>query len=170
MPQPISAVVFNDFLWEIPTSNGEMDWLRSDYYRRGGNMGLQESITAELQTSIKQRDTSRTQAIRIVIGEFQRQPKKKLEDAEVINIIKKLVKSERELLAAAGQQTSEYIEVLEGYLPQQASEEEIKAWIEANIDFSALNNRMQAMKPIMAHFRSSADGNVVRQILLSIDG
>ncbi|MGA7277269.1 MAG: GatB/YqeY domain-containing protein, partial [Desulfocapsaceae bacterium] len=83
-------------------------------------MGLQEQITAELQKSIKQRDSARTQAIRIVIGEFQRQPQKKLDDDAVINIIKKLIKSERELLAAAGQQTSEYIEVLEGYLPQQA--------------------------------------------------
>ena len=40
-------------------------------------MGLQEQITAELQKSIKQRDSARTQAIRIVIGEFQRQPQKK---------------------------------------------------------------------------------------------
>lgn len=133
-------------------------------------MGLQEQITAELQKSIKQRDSARTQAIRIVIGEFQRQPQKKLDDDAVINIIKKLIKSERELLAAAGQQTSEYIEVLEGYLPQQAGEEEIRAWIEANIDLSTFSNKMQAMKPIMAHFGSSADGGAVKKILQSFAG
>jgi uncharacterized protein YqeY len=133
-------------------------------------MGLQQSISSELTSAIKSRDRARTDAIRVLIGEFQRQPEKELSDQQVVAIIKKLVNSERELLAAAGRQASEYIEVLEGYLPQQAGEEEIRAWIEANIDLAEFNNKMQAMKPIMAHFGSSADGNVVKQILLSFDG
>ena len=72
-------------------------------------MGLQQSITAELQASIKNRDTARTGAVRILIGEFQRQPEKELSDELVVGIIKKLVKSERELLAASGQKTSGFI-------------------------------------------------------------
>ena len=132
-------------------------------------MGLQESIIAELQPSIKNRDTSRTGAVRILIGEFQRQPEKELTDDQVIGIIKKLVKSERELLAASGQSSSEFITVMEGYLPKQAHEDEISAWIKENIDFSTFNNKMQAMKPIMAHFGSSADGNVVKNILQKIE-
>ena len=132
-------------------------------------MGLQQSITAELQASIKNRDTARTGAVRILIGEFQRQPEKKLSDEQVVGIIKKLVKSERELLAASGQNTSEFIDVMEGYLPQQASEDEIREWIQENVDFSIFNNKMQAMKPIMAHFGSSADGNVVKNILQTIE-
>ena len=130
-------------------------------------MGLQQSITAELQASIKKRDTARTGAVRIMIGEFQRQPEKELGDDQVIGIIKKLVKSERELLTASGKETSDFIDVLEGYLPKQASEDEIKKWIQENIDFSKFNNRMQAMRPIMAHFGSSTDGNMVKNILQS---
>ena len=103
------------------------------------------------------------------MGEFQRQPEKELSDEQVVGIIKKLVKSERELLAASGQDTSEFIDVMEGYLPQQASEDEIREWIQENIDFSIFNNKMQAMKPIMAHFGSSADGNVVKNILQTIE-
>lgn len=132
-------------------------------------MGLQQSITAELQASIKNRDTARTGAVRILIGEFQRQPEKELSDEQVVGIIKKLVKSERELLAASGQDTSDFIDVMQGYLPQQASEDEIREWIQENIDFSIFNNKMQAMKPIMAHFGSSADGNVVKNILQTIE-
>ncbi len=132
-------------------------------------MGLQQSISAELQKSIKNRDTARTGAVRILIGEFQRQPEKELSDDQVIGIIKKLVKSERELLAASGKETSDFIDVLEGYLPEQASEDEIKKWIQENIDFSKFNNRMQAMRPIMAHFGSSADGNMVKNILQTIE-
>jgi uncharacterized protein YqeY len=135
----------------------------------GINMGLQQSITAELQRSLKNRDTARTGAVRILIGEFQRQPEKELRDDQVIAIIKKLVKSEREMLAASGQETSGFIDVMEGYLPKQASENEITEWIQENIDFSKFNNRMQAMRPIMAHFGSSADGNMVKNILQTIE-
>ena len=132
-------------------------------------MGLQQSITAELQASIKNRDTARTGAVRILIGEFQRQPEKELSDEQVVGIIKKLVKSERELLAASGQKTSGFIDVMEGYLPRQVSEDEITEWIQENVDFSIFNNKMQAMKPIMAHFGSSADGNEVKNILQTIE-
>ena len=132
-------------------------------------MGLQHTITAELKSSIKSRDTARTSAIRILIGEFQRQPEKELSDDQVIGIIKKLVKSERELLAASGQETSDFITVMEGYLPRQASEDDIRNWITENIDFASFKNKMQAMKPIMAHFGSSADGNLVKQILMQMD-
>lgn len=132
-------------------------------------MGLQQSISAELQMSIKNRDIARTGAVRILIGEFQRQPEKELSDDQVIGIIKKLVKSERELLAVSGKEQSDFIDVLEGYLPKQMSEDEITEWIQENIDFSKFNNRMQAMRPIMAHFGSSADGNMVKNILQTIE-
>lgn len=128
-------------------------------------MTLQEKIQAELKVSIKARDTARTGAVRILIGEFQRQPEKVLSDEQVIAIIKKLIKSEKELLASANQVSSDFLTIMEDYLPRQASREEIAAWIAANIDFSTFGNRMQAMKPIMAHFGSATDGNTVKDIL-----
>ncbi|MFV0436596.1 MAG: GatB/YqeY domain-containing protein [Desulfopila sp.] len=131
-------------------------------------MSLQETIRGELKVAMKAKDSARTGAIRIVLGEFQRQPEKILSDAVVVGIIKKLIKSERELIAAGGKGDEAYIAVLEGYLPRQASEEEIRGWIDANVDFSQYGSKMQAMKPIMAHFGSSADGNTVKKILQSI--
>ncbi len=131
-------------------------------------MSLQKQISADLKTSMKNRDKVRTDAVRVLIGEFQRQPDKELSDQQVAGIIKKLIKSEKELLAASGAEESGFIEVLEGYLPRQASEEEIREWIDTHIDFSAFNNKMQAMKPIMAHFAGNADGNTVKKILQSL--
>lgn len=128
-------------------------------------MSLQEKIKSELIISMKAKDAARTGAIRILIGEFQRQPEKDLADDKVIGIIKKLIKSERELMAAGGEADEAYISVLEGYLPKQASEEDIKKWVSENVDFSQFANKMQAMKSIMAHFGSSADGNLVKKIL-----
>jgi len=128
-------------------------------------MSLQQTIQSELKEAMKAKDSARVGVIRILIGEFQRQPEKELSDDKVIGIIKKLIKSEKELIDAGGDGDADYIANLESYLPQQASEEEIKEWIGANIDFSQFGNKMQAMKPIMAHFGSSADGNTVKKVL-----
>ena len=132
-------------------------------------MTLQDTIQAELKVSIKAKDVARTGAVRILIGEFQRQPQKVLTDEQVIAIIKKLIKSEKELLAATKEKSSDFLTIMESYLPRQASREEIVSWIAANIDFSAFGSRMQAMKPIMAHFGSATDGNTVKEILQNID-
>lgn len=133
-------------------------------------MSLQEQLRTDLKSSMKAKTAAKTSAIRIILGEFQRQPKKELSDPEVIAIIRKLVKSETELLAASDSKAedSEYISVLESYLPQQATEAEIKEWIAANIDFSTFKNQMQAMKPIMNQFAGRADGNLVKTILQNI--
>jgi uncharacterized protein YqeY len=128
-------------------------------------MNLQEMIKSELKASMLAKDKARTGVVRILIGEFQRQPEKELADEKVVGIIKKLIKSERELIAAGGEGDEEYIAILEGYLPKQASEEDIKNWVIANVDFSQFGNKMQAMKPVMAHFGTSADGNLVKKIL-----
>ena len=133
-------------------------------------MSLQEQIRNDLKVSMKAKTEAKTGAIRIILGEFQRQPKKELSDPEVVAIIRKLVKSETELLAASNSkpEDSEYISILEEYLPQQASEADIREWIDANIDFTTFKNQMQAMKPIMAEFAGRADGNLVKKILQSL--
>jgi len=63
--------------------------------------------------------------------------------------------------------TSTVIQIAQEYLPVQATEEEIKSWIEKNIDFSQFKNKMQAMGPTLKHFKG-ADGNFVKKILLSM--
>jgi uncharacterized protein len=130
------------------------------------DMTLQERIKKDLAAAMKARDEEKKSILRVVMGEFARQAQKALPDAEVAKIIRKLVKSEKEVLAqSGGGETDRFIEVAESYLPRMAAEEEIAAWIEANIDFSRFKNKMQAMGPIMAHFGASADGNRVKKVL-----
>lgn len=52
------------------------------------------------------------------------------------------------------------------YLPQQSSEEDIIAWINDNIDFSKMKNKMQAMGQITKQF-SSMDGKLLKDILMN---
>ena len=79
--------------------------------------------------------------------------------------LKKLVGSKMSELGDA--LTSPKIEIATGYLPKQASKEEIVAWIQENIDFSQFKNKMQAMGPIMKNFKG-CDGNFVKGILLEM--
>jgi len=128
-------------------------------------MTLQQTIRDDLRQSMKAKNDAKTSALRVLVGEFQRQATKELSDIEVLAIIKKLIKSEMETLAFSKMPGSEYLLILKGYVPREASEDEIKEWIRNNIDFGQFKNKMQAMKPIMAHFGGSVYGNTVKKIL-----
>jgi uncharacterized protein YqeY len=129
-------------------------------------MTIQETIKSDLKEAMRAQDEARKDALRVILGEMARQARKTLTDAEAVGILKKLIKSEKELLAARGSgEESEFIRVVEGYLPRQATEGEIDAWIRAHIDFARYGNKMQAMRDIMQHFGPRADGNTVRAVL-----
>ena len=129
-------------------------------------MTIQEKIKQDLTIAIKAKDNETKDALRVAMGEFGRSDKKELSDDDVIKTLKKLIKSEKELLQQKGEtDNSPFIDVLAGYLPQMAGEVEITAWIEGNIDFSQYKSKMQAMGPIMKHFGANADGNTVKEIL-----
>ena len=134
-------------------------------------MTLQEQLKADLKTAMKERDEERKSALRVIMGELSRQDKKTFPDDEIIRILKKLIKAEKELLEkSGGGETSAFIDIIDGYLPKMATDEEIRQWISANVDFKAYANKMQAMGTIMAHFGTAADGNRVKAILNTFSG
>ncbi|BBO86084.1 hypothetical protein DSCO28_66500 [Desulfosarcina ovata subsp. sediminis] len=129
-------------------------------------MTLQDKLKDDLKTAMKARDEATKNALRVVMGEMARLDKKQFTDEEIINILKKLIKSEKEMLSKSNQgETSDFIRVLGTYLPKMATETEIQQWIAENINFSDYKNKMQAMGTIMAHFGSAADGNTVKKVL-----
>jgi uncharacterized protein YqeY len=129
-------------------------------------MRLQDKIKKDLMEAMKAKDDDRKNTLRVIMGEFGRQDQKEISDADVIKIVKKLVKSEKEVMERSGAtEPSPFIAIAEGYLPQLAGEEEIRTWISDNINFDEFKNKMQAMKPIMQHFGSNADGNLVKKVL-----
>lgn len=79
--------------------------------------------------------------------------------------IKNLVKDKLQELGDT--LTSKKIFIAQGYLPKEASEEEITAWINDNLDLSSYKNKMQAMGPIMKKFQG-CDGNFVKGILMKL--
>jgi uncharacterized protein YqeY len=129
-------------------------------------MNLQSQMKKDLSAAIKAKDEKKKDALRVILGEFGRLDKKELSDDEIVKILKKLMKTEKEVLEQKGETAdSEFIKVIENYLPKMATEAEITAWIHQNIDFSQFKNKMQAMGIIMKHFGAAADGNFVKKII-----
>ena len=142
---------------------------------------LLEKIKEDLKSAMRNKDNAVRDAIRQVMSEFPnltvpitlesgkkttrlKKPEEITND-DVIDIIRKLVKSEKTVLEAKKEESSKYMETLERYLPQMASREAITEWIKNNIDLSEFKSPMQAMGPIMKHYGKQADGSLVKQIL-----
>lgn len=150
-------------------------------------MSLIAKLRSDLKTAMLARNETVKGAIRIIISEFptritlpiilesgkkSSRPKRddEISNDEIITVIMGLCKSEKQTLGFTGQPTSDYLQVLEAYLPKMATEEEILAWAKDNIDLSQFKSPMQAMGVIMKHFGKRADGNVVKKVLESITG
>jgi uncharacterized protein YqeY len=150
-------------------------------------MPLLTKMKSDLKAAMLRKDEAVKGAIRVIMSEFptkitvpltlesgkkSNRPKREEEitNDEVISVIMGLVKSEKQTLALKKEATSDYLRVLEAYLPQMASEEEIAAWVRENIDLSRFKTPMQAMGAIMKHFGKKADGNVVKKVLGSLAG
>jgi uncharacterized protein YqeY len=142
---------------------------------------LHDQLRADLKKAMLEKNQEVRSTLRQIMAEFPKltvpltlesgkkttRPKKpeEITDDDVIGIIRGLVKSEQTVLEAKGQTTSDYLEILQCYLPQMLDREAIVGWIKDNIDFSQYKNKMQAMGPIMKHFGKVADGKLVNQIL-----
>ena len=142
---------------------------------------LQVKLKQDLQQAMRAKDEVGRTTIRQVMSEFFRltlpvtleggkkstRPKtaEEITNDDIIGIIQGLVKSEHIMLEAKQEATSDYLQILETYLPRQVARAEIVDWVRGNIDFSKFKNKMQAMGVIMKHFGKTADGKLVNDIL-----
>jgi len=156
----------------------------------GWNKDMDQSLLlklrADLKTAMRAKDVTVRDAIRQVMSEFPKltvpltlesgkkssrlKKEEEMTDDDLLSIIQGLVKSEKTVLEFKKETSSEYLEILQNYLPAMADQQAIKAWIGENIDLGSLKNSMQAIGPIMKHFGKSADGNMVKAILKEMAG
>jgi hypothetical protein len=145
------------------------------------SISLYDKLKKDLKKAMLQKNPEVRNTMRQIMAEFPKlivpltlesgkkstRPKKpeEITDDDIFGIIKGLVKSEQTVLEIKKEETSEYLEILQSYLPATATRQEITAWIKANIDFSQYKNKMQVMGPVMKHFGKLADGKQVNQIL-----
>ncbi|MDP4725755.1 MAG: GatB/YqeY domain-containing protein [Desulfobacterales bacterium] len=157
----------------------------ADYgWVKGAGISLLEKIRLDLKAALRNRDHGVRDTLRQIMSEFpsltvpiQLESGKKttrlkkpeeITDDDILDIIRKLVKSEKIVLEAKKETSSDYLQTLERYLPRMATREEIAAWVRANIILSEFKSPLQAMGPVMKHFGKQADGSLVKQVLQEI--
>jgi len=145
-------------------------------------MTLGEKIIADLTASMKAQDAPRTSTLRMVkAAMMNRQIEKggQLDDEEISKLLRSLVKQRHDSIEQyekAGRQElvdkeAAEIRVIEGYLPQAASREEIEAVVAEAIALSGastMKDMGKVMKAAQAGLAGkNADGRVVSEIVKS---
>ena len=144
-------------------------------------VSLYDKIRKDMKTAMVKKDTQVRDTMRLIMGSFPgltvsitlesgkkttrvKQPDE-ITDDDILDIIRKFVKSEKTILDLKKETTSSYLELLNTYLPQMATADDIKTWIQDNVDLSQFKSPMQAMGTVMKHFGKLADGNQVKEVL-----
>ncbi|MCP4671123.1 MAG: GatB/YqeY domain-containing protein [Desulfobacula sp.] len=147
-------------------------------------VSLYDKIRQDMKSAMIKKDTAVRDTMRLIMGAFPsltvsitlesgkkttrtKKPEEIIDD-DLLNIIRKFVKSEKAVLELKKETTSDYLELLNLYLPKMATSEDIETWVLDNIDFSEFKSPMQAMGNVMKHFGKLADGNQVKAILQKI--
>ena len=142
-------------------------------------MTLQEQLRADLEAALREQDQVRKSAIRMAIAALKNARVAKnadLTEDEMMAALDKEVKQRRNAMAEferAGRQDlvaseSAELAVLEAYLPEPLSEDEIAALARQLIEETGANSlgqMGQVMGKLMPRVRGRADGRQVSQIV-----
>jgi uncharacterized protein YqeY len=147
-------------------------------------MGLREQLAEDLKQAMRDRDGVRKTTIRSVIAGMKKAETEldasgervHLDDDGILGVIAKQAKMRQESIVEyrkggredlVAEEEAE-LAILQAYLPQQLTEEEIEAearQVIAEVGATAPHDMGKVMKPLMARLRGRADGRVANQIV-----
>ena len=142
-------------------------------------MSLKEKLQEDLKSSMKNKDTVKKYVvtlIRAAIKQHEVDNRVELADDAIIDIISKQLKQRKDSLAEfvkanrddLVEETKSEIQVLEGYLPQQLSEEELeKIVIEtiAEVGATSMKDMGKIMAAIKPKTAGRADGRKINELV-----
>lgn len=143
-----------------------------------------DQVQGDLKDALKARDAERRDTLRLLLTALKNEKIERgddLDEAGFLAVVKRLVKQRRDSAEQyreggrdelAAQEERE-IAVLEGYLPQQASEHDIRQAIERMVAEQGLEGPRAIgpiMQAMMKHFGAAADGKTVSRIARDVLG
>ena len=142
-------------------------------------MSLKTQLTEDMKTAMRAKDQVSLSTIRLInaaIKQFEVDERTEADDAKVISILTKMVKQRKDsakIYAEAGRQDladkeNAEIEILNRYLPQMMSAEEIKTVVEAAITetgASGMADMGKVMGVLKTRLAGKADMGEVNKIL-----
>lgn len=138
----------------------------------------QQRVESDLKTALKARDKERVSTLRLLLAEIKNERIRRgedLDEAAFVAVVRRGVKQRHEAAKqyrdggreeSAAQEERE-AEILEGYLPRQADEAEIRKAVEAFVAEEGLSGPGAigpVMKAMMAKFGGRADGGTINKI------
>lgn len=140
-------------------------------------MDTQKQIEKDFKDALRAGDEQRKSTLRMVLSAIKLVEVDKggpLEEGEVLVILQKEIKSRRETIADAEKagrsdmisDLEAEISILEGYLPQALSQEEIEALAKEAIAIegaASMQDMGKVMKVLMPKVQGRADGSLVSQ-------
>ena len=140
-------------------------------------MTLSERINEDLKTAMKEKDSFKLGVIRMIKGAMQLakpNPREELTDDDVVGVISKQIKMRKESIKEfekAGRddlvtQNQKEIEILEVYMPEQLSEEELDKIIDKvfeEVKPTSVKDIGMVMKTISPLVKGKADMSLVNQ-------
>ncbi|MBN9493882.1 GatB/YqeY domain-containing protein [bacterium] len=145
---------------------------------------LKEQIQSELADAMRARQEVRKSALRMLIAAIKNteiEAGHPLDDAGVVAVVQKQAKQRRESIAEfekgnrpdlVAQEQGE-LDILEAYLPEQVSEDEIEAAARALIAETGATNARdigKVMPPLVKQFAGRADGRAINEIVRRLLG
>ncbi len=147
-------------------------------------MGLREQLMADLKEAMLQRDEVRKRTIRSVIAAIKLAETEldasgqrvSLQDDDILGVIAKQAKQRQESIVEfqkgarpdlVAEEEAE-LAILQTYLPQQLTREEIEIEAKQVIDevgASGLGDIGKVMKPLMARLKGRVDGRLANQVV-----
>lgn len=142
-------------------------------------MNTREQIEIDFKEALRTGDELRKRTLRLVLSSIKLMEidqGKEIDEGETLAVIQKEIKSYRETIADAERadrpdlaaDSEAEIEVLENYLPQPLSQDEIEAMAKKTItDVGAASPKEmgKVMKVLMPQVQGGADGSQVSQIV-----
>lgn len=141
---------------------------------------LEEKMMMDFKESMKAKDQLRTQTISFLRSELKyyaiNNKKEKLDDADVISVLKKMVKQRQDSIAQfeKGQRMdlvekeNKELDILRGYLPEDLAPQELEHAIEeAIVSVGALSvkDMGKVIKEVMTLTKGRADGKMVSELV-----
>ena len=142
-------------------------------------MSLQEQISAALKDAMRARDEVKMATLRLVLTAIKNREKEArslLEDQEVISVITTQIKQRRESIEQyrqadredLAQREESELQILQGYMPEQVSEEEISNTLDeiiAEVGAVSMKDMGKVMKAAMAKLAGKADGQAINAMV-----
>ena len=131
---------------------------------------IKSLLEEAVKNSMRDRNKEKTSTLRMAISEIKKEEIDKrieLSDEEIIKILQRMIKQRKESISQfeqagreelAGKENSEIL-ILQDFLPEQMSEEEIKVYVDEAIIESGASTP-QDMGKVMGSLKSKLKGNV----------